>query len=271
MTRTLSLPTLNWVRFATEDEGVPVGTQPLARLCAAARDGGFGAIGVDAFTLARPDSPPDRVGELLAEYGLACTDVGVLAVGTVDCRDSAARLAAVAGAAGARRCLTVLNAPATRAVIRDLKDCAEILAEAGVSLALEFLHYGQVTSLAQAADLCAEVGWDQCGILLDTWHFFTTGTPWDELSALEGRHVALVHANDAVVPARADLQYESRFRRLPPGRGDFDLPQFFAALDGIGYDGVVSAEVLSAELLTRDPTEVASLVWASLDGYEVAS
>lgn len=271
MGRTLSLPTLNWVRFPAGDGSVPVGTRPLARLCEAARDGGFGAIGVDAFTLARPDSPPDRVGELLAEHGLVCTDVGVLAVGTVDCRDSAARLAAVARETGARRCLTVVDAPASPAVLRDLKDCAEILAEAGASLALEFLHYGQVTSLAQVVDLCAEVGWDRCGILLDTWHFFTTGAPWDELSALEGWHVALVHANDAVVPAGADLQYESRFRRLPPGRGDFDLPRFFSALDGIGYDGVVSAEVLSVELLSRDPTEVASLVRTSLDTYEVDS
>jgi sugar phosphate isomerase/epimerase len=77
----------------------------------------------------------------------------------------------------------------------------------------------------------------------------------------------LVHANDAVVPVGADLQYESRFRRLPPGRGDFDLPRFFSALDGIGYDGVVIAEVLSAELLTRDPTDVASLIRTSMEAY----
>lgn len=116
-------------------------------------------------------------------------------------------------------------------------------------MALEFLPYGPLASLAGAAELCAHAGWDRCGLLLDSWHFFRSGEPWAELSSLSGDQVALLQVNDAPPVVTGNLAYESRFRRVLPGLGEFDLARFREQVVAIGYAGVVSPEVLSRELV----------------------
>ena len=66
-------------------------------------------------------------------------------------------------------------------------------------------------------------------------------------------------------PIGDDLVHESRFRRTPPGAGTFALGEFAEALDAIGYDGVVSIEVLSAALRRRPPAEGARELLDSLE------
>jgi sugar phosphate isomerase/epimerase len=232
----LSLPTLNWLRFP---ELTPL--WPLEEVLAGAAAAGFDAVGLDDMTLAGRDA--DEVAGLLEAHGLACTDVGVLRV-----REQAESLAALATRTGAGVCIA---APAS---IDDLRAGAGILAEAGVRTALEFVPYGGVRTLSEAIDVCAEVGWDRCGLLLDSWHFFRSGEEWELLRSLAPEQIALVHVNDAPPPV-GDLAYESRFRRTPPGEGTFPLADFLDALEEVGYDGVVSLEVLSASLRSRPPAE----------------
>jgi sugar phosphate isomerase/epimerase len=232
----LSLPTLNWLRFP---ELTPV--WPLEDVLAGAAAAGFDAVGLDDMTLAGRDA--GDAAALLDAYGLACTDVGVLRT-----REQAESLAALATATGARVCIAATDS------IDDLRTGAAILAEAGVRTALEFVPYGRVRTLSEGIDACAAVGWDRCGLLIDSWHFFRGGEEWDILRSLAAEQIALVHVNDAP-PQVGDLVHESRFRRLPPGEGTFPLAGFLDAFEEIGYDGVVSLEVLSASLRSRPPTE----------------
>ena len=58
--------------------------------------------------------------------------------------------------------------------------------------------------------------------------------------------------------------FESRFRRLPPGAGSLPLEEFRDAIATTGYDGVVSAEVLSAELRALSPEEGARALIGAL-------
>ncbi len=143
-----------------------------------------------------------------------------------------------------------------------------MLADAGVRTALEFAPYGGLTTLADAVDVCAAVGWERCGLLLDSWHFFRSGEPWPMLRSLDADEIGLVHVNDAPEPEH-DLIYESRFRRLPPGAGTFSLDDFVDALEAIGYDGVVSIEVLSEELRGRPPAAGAQELFDSLQHFLV--
>jgi sugar phosphate isomerase/epimerase len=208
---------------------------------AGAAAAGFDSVGLDDMTLAGRDVA--EVAALLDAHGLTCTDVGVLRV-----REQAESLAALATATGASVCIA---APAS---IDDLRAGAGILAEAGVRTALEFVPYGGVRTLSEGVEVCAAVGWDRCGLLLDSWHFFRSGEEWDLLRSLTPEQIALVHVNDAPPPV-GDLVYESRFRRTPPGEGTFPLVDFLDALEEIGYEGVVSLEVLSASLRARPPAE----------------
>lgn len=264
-----SLPAFNWLRYP---EGDGVGAKPrpgqsLAAFLDGAAAAGFARVGLDTFTLG--DHDPVRVAGMLEERGLTCSDVGVLPIGTPTVDGLARVLAGLAAATGAPVCIAALFAPADRAqVVAELERCADTLGRSGARLALEFASYGGLTRFAEAVSLCEEVGWDRCGVLVDTWHFFRTGAPWDVLRSLRGEQIALVHVNDGPAAAASDLVREGRFGRLPVGAGAFPLAEFAAALDSAGYDGPLSTEVLSDDVRSRAPEEGARLLFASLrDGW----
>jgi sugar phosphate isomerase/epimerase len=217
---------------------------------AGAAAAGFDAVGLDDMTLAGRDA--DEVALLLQANGLTCTDVAVLRADD-GVRAQAESLATLATATGAGVCIAALETRSA-ASIGNLRAGAAILGEAGVRTALEFVPYGGVRTLSEGIDVCTEIGWDRCGLLLDSWHFFRSGEDWDLLHSLAPEQIALVHVNDAPLPV-GDLAYESRFRRTPPGDGTFPLRDFLDALEEIGYEGVVSIEVLSAALRARPPAE----------------
>lgn len=205
---------------------------------------------------------------MLRSRKLACTDVGVLPVGTDNVLAAAEALAHVASVTGAELCIAALYAPATRAdAIRALQACAEILAEAGARLALEFAGYGALQRLADAIALCEAVGWDRCGLLIDTWHFFRTHEPWALLRSLGRDQIALIHVNDGLPESGADPMFEGRFRRLPVGAGTFPIAEFAGAVEATGYHGVVSTEVLSTRLRALPPEDGARELMESLRNW----
>ena len=264
--RRFSLPAFDWLRYPEDDDtagATPVPGQPLAAFLDGAAAAGFSGVGLDNYTLGELD--PDHVAAMLRERGLACTDIGVLPIGTIALDGVAATLARLAAATGAPTCIAALFAPVERArTVLELERCAETLGQAGARLALEFGSYGGLTRLADAVSLCEEVGWDRCGVLVDTWHFFRTDAPWAVLRSLSGDQIALVHVNDGPTVAEDDLVHEGRFGRMPMGEGAFPLAEFAAALDDAGYEGPLSIEVLSDDVRNRAPEEGARLLFASL-------
>ena len=234
---------------------------PLEDVLDAAAAAGFRDVGLDDHTTAGAD--PGDVAALLRARGLACTDVGVLRVAAGDVRARAESLAALAAATGAGVCIAALETRTPDEALPDLRTATAVLADAGVRTALEFVPYGGLPTLADAIDVCAAVGRERCGVLLDSWHFFRSGEPWALLRSLDADEIALVHVNDGPEP-EGDLVHDSRFRRLAPGAGTFALDDFADALEAIGYDGVVSVEVLSAELRRRPPAAGARELFDSL-------
>jgi sugar phosphate isomerase/epimerase len=254
-----SLPTYNWLRFPAS--GQPAPGWRLDEILDGAAAAGFAHVGLDHFTLrAEP-----IIETSLAARGLACSDVGVLALGAADVREPAECLARLAAAVGAPICIAAVPAPVVRdEAIRQLDAAAAVLARAGVRIALEFAAYGGLTSLAGAAAICEAVGWERCGLLVDSWHFFRTDEPWSLLRSLDGDRVALVHVNDGALAAAGDPVEEGRFARLPPGAGEFPLAAFAATLDGIGYRGALGVEVLSDDVRLLPPGLGARLLMKSL-------
>jgi sugar phosphate isomerase/epimerase len=233
---------------------------------AVARAGSPG-IGLDVYTIAHHVDAGGRledVAAMLRSRELACTDVAPLLIDDEAAR-TAEEFARVAEVTGARICIAAVYSPTRRDdVIRSLRLCADIVGESGARLALEFTSYGGLTSLSDAMDLCDAVGWERCGVLVDSLHFFRTGESWSDLRALDGDQIALVHLDDAPTATGRDSMFESRFRRLPPGAGSLPLEEFRDAIATTGYDGVVSAEVLSAELRALSPEEGARALIGAL-------
>jgi len=255
-----SLPSVNWLRFASD--GDPVPEWPLEAILDGAAAAGFSAVGVDRHTAG---GRVEDLGNEVRARGLRCTDVGVLPLGTPGVVDAAELLARMAAATGARICLAAHYAPTPfEQAARELRASAEILARAGATLVLEFVVYGPLRTLDEAAELCEAVGWDRCRLLVDTWHVFRGGEPLSRLRSLSGDRIGLVHLNDGAAKPHEDAVFEGRFARLPPGRGAFPLAEFTAAIEATGYRGPVGVEVLSEELRCLPPVEGARELMRSL-------
>jgi sugar phosphate isomerase/epimerase len=241
---------------------------PLETILDGVAAAGFRGIGLDAYTVGDYVASGGRLAdlaELLHARGLACTDVGVLLVGSPDVLGAAEELTRLALETGARVCLASHFASMSQEQAKqELSRAAELLAAAGVRIALEFVAYGVLRTLAEAIELCEAVGWERCGLLVDTWHVFRGGQPLSLLRSLDGEQIAIVHVNDGAPTAADDAVDEGRFGRLPVGAGAFPLVEFAAALEATGYRGVISAEVLSAELRMRPPEEGAGKLMRSL-------
>jgi len=247
-----SLPTLNWLDLP---DGSP--RYPLADILDAAAAAGFASVGLDTVTTAGVAD----IAEMLCARSLTCSDVGILALGP-NCAVDAERLATLARACGADTCLVAW--PAGFDDWDEVQASADILGSAGVRMALEFFPYGALPTLKSALAACEAIGWDRCGLLLDTWHFFRSGEPWGLLRSLDPEQIAIVHADDAPAVISDDLVHESRHRRLPIGAGTFAIAEFVSAMDALGYDGVISAEVLSTTFRDQEPADGARALMDAL-------
>lgn len=223
---------------------------------------GFPAVGIDRFTASNVE--PLRLAELFAGSGLRCSEVGVLAVAGSGNLTQCRRLAAMASATGATLCVTTSTIEPGPVLVRELSRCAEVLEEAGARIALEFLPYSPLATLTDAIDICTQVGWERCGLLLDSWHFFRSGSPWAVLDQLTAQQIGLIQINDAPPPIGPDAQFESRYRRVAPGDGTHDIARFVAAIMATGFTGPISPEVLSATLIQLHPTAFAISLMESL-------
>jgi sugar phosphate isomerase/epimerase len=269
-----SLPTINWIRFPGGDELVGADEYPpvcpLEEVLDAAAAAGFGAVGLYNDSLTghlRAGGSIAQLPALLRSRGLRCTDVGVLRIGKRDAADEARTLAALAADTGARVCVTVLTTAPSPAVVHELAASAEILYDVGVRLALEPVPYAALRTLAEAMVLCDAVGWERCGLLVDTWHFFRGDRPWERLRALDAGQISLVHVNDAAPMSTDSLVFESRFRRETLGTGTFPIGEFKAAIDALGYTGTISPEILSTRLRRLPPTDAANEIMRSLQDH----
>lgn len=117
----------------------------------------------------------------------------------------------------------------------------------------EFI-YNMPATLELIADIDAPH--DNVGLLVDSFHWFTTGATVGDIGALRSKQIVHVHINDAPDKPR-DEQIDSQ--RLLPGEGVIDLRGFLNALNQVGYDGPVAVETFSKSLAALGPDEAARL------------
>jgi sugar phosphate isomerase/epimerase len=139
---------------------------------------------------------------------------------------------------------------------RRLREAAKILGDYGLRLGLEYVgpktswsrdRFPFIHTMAEMKDLIAEIGCDNVGFMLDSWHWYTAHeTPADILS-LCAADVVCCHLNDAPKGVPVDQQVDS-CRDLPAATGVIDLAVFLQALARIGYDGPIAAEPFRPDL-----------------------
>jgi sugar phosphate isomerase/epimerase len=244
---------------------------------------GFGAVDTEAKALISALGM-EGAASLLAETGVAIGAVGL----PVEWRNTnadfkqglpaLAESAAAAAALGCTRCVTYIL-PSTdlpsaqfmaQAVYR-LRVCAEILGAYGLRFGLEFVgpHHARtarknplIWTVEETLDMVAAIGLSNVGLLIDSYHCYTTGFESSQLEQLKSEQIVHVHINDAKDLPIEELKDNDR---LYTGEGVIDLKGFLTALKKTGYDGPVAQEVLTPRLPTNDPEELLKRTKAGFD------
>jgi sugar phosphate isomerase/epimerase len=145
-----------------------------------------------------------------------------------------------------------------RALVASLAELVELAAPHGVRLAVEPVTFSPFRSLAQAHDVVHAVGVDHVGLCLDTWHLWTSGTPWEEVAALDPALILSVHLSDTA--ARSGPQWRDQDRTALPGDGILPLREAVEAIRATGYDGIWAVEMKSERHWEWDPEILASTI-----------
>lgn len=225
---------------------------PLLESIQAAAAAGFTNIGLDKWSVRAyldGDRSLESIPEELDTYGLRCTDVVGLLIRQHegDVLAEAGYVARLARGVGAPLVLVAFDAsvrdwrtPRLRQMTRGAID---VLADHGIRAAVEFIPYTSLGTVADAWELCDELGWARAGLCLDAFHALLGGQLPD-VASLSARAVAMVQLGDSRAEVD-ELQDASRHHRLIPGEGDLAVSEFVQVLKEIGFTGLVSSEVLS--------------------------
>jgi sugar phosphate isomerase/epimerase len=122
--------------------------------------------------------------------------------------------------------------------------------ERGISCGLEFLgprsladtfRYPFIRTIPEVLRLCDAIAED-AGVLVDTFHWYTSGSTLDDLSLLgSGDRIVGVHINDGRKGRSRDEQQDLE-RELPLATGVIDSISVVKTLKELGYEGPVTVE-----------------------------
>ena len=137
-----------------------------------------------------------------------------------------------------------------------LREVAKVLRDTNIRLGLEFVGPKTSRLRFRFPFICTQLGMTELvkaidtgnvGLLLDSWHWYTSHGTVEELLQLSNKDIIHVHVNDAPAGIPTDQQIDVR-RKLPVTTAVIDLKGFINALVKIGYDGPVECEPFDKEL-----------------------
>lgn len=137
-----------------------------------------------------------------------------------------------------------------------LREVCKVLGDHGLRFGMEYVgpktswtkdRYPFIHTMAETKDLIAEIGLDNVGFVLDSWHWYTSGDTLEDLLSLTNKDVVACDLNDAPAGIPVDEQMDLS-RELPMATGVIDLKTFLGGLVEIGYDGPIRAEPFNKPL-----------------------
>ena len=249
----------------------------------------FGLPGVDAsFGAVRAlveETSPATVRDLFAAHGALPAFMGFIPAGIfspeaefMQSLDQFSENCAVAASVGCRRTGSYfpnrMSLPPDEAR-RILRDRTGILAERaephGVAIGLEFLGlrtfrldepHAFINNVPDTITMLRETGRPNVGLILDSFHYFTSGGDLSQIRSLRAQDIVHLHVNDA---PHADVMSLEDTDRVLPGRGVIDLVGWFQAIAEIGYDGYVAIEIFDEAFRSQDREVAVDIAKQALD------
>jgi len=146
---------------------------------------------------------------------------------------------------------------------RRLREASKVLGDHGIRFGMEYVgpktswtkgRYPFIHTMAETKDLIAEIGLDNVGLVLDSWHWYTAEETVDDLRTLVNADIVACDLNDAPAGLAVHEQMDLS-RELPTATGVIDLKTFLGTLVEIGYDGPIRAEPFNKPLNALSDTE----------------
>lgn len=138
----------------------------------------------------------------------------------------------------------------------NLKTCAEVCAEYGLKIALEFnSRHPVIKTLENGMDIIDAVNMKNCGLLLDTYHLHCSGGNATTFKKVPVEKIFTFQFSDAPPGPPSDTRQP--VDRLPPGKGVAPFVEIFKNLMAMGYEGYMSYEAPNPAQWTRAPDVVA--------------
>ena len=158
-------------------------------------------------------------------------------------------------------------------LVERLAPVCQVLKDNDVRLGLEFI--GPATSRAGKKhefiytmdgmlEVCRAVETGNVGLIVDSWHLYTSGGSMDDVMDLTDEEVVGVHVNDAPAGVALEAQIDN-VRRLPGETGVIDAARFLRCLKAIDYSGPVMIEPFDERLKAMEPAEAIRKAKAALD------
>lgn len=153
------------------------------------------------------------------------------------------------------------------------RETAKVLKDNDLRLGLEFVgphtsrerfRFPFACTQVDMMELVEAIGTGNVGLLLDSWHWYTSHGTVPELERLSNKDIVHVHVNDAPSGVAVDQQMDNR-RKLPATTNVIDLKGFINTLVKIGYDGPVECEPFDQELRKMDQAAIVQTTVESLN------
>ena len=231
---------------------------PIEERIAVAASAGFAGIGLfvgQYRALELEGAAPGPLRDLLAEHDICLAEIEVIpglgrdgpgADRAAEMEETAWRMADEF----ACRYMQVIgpaNSPVTEAG-RAYGSLCDRAADHGLVVGLEFLPFTDIVSVHDALAIVEAADRPNGGICVDIWHHQRGEPDLDAIRHLDARLVTGVQMSDgALVPANPDYYTECLTNRVAPGRGEFDVAGFVAAIRATGSRAPWSLEVCSSD------------------------
>jgi len=156
--------------------------------------------------------------------------------------------------------------------VQRLKATMEILNDYRQQLALEYIapktfrlghKHEFISTLNGALALIEATNARDIGLIMDSWHWYTSGSGIDDIKQLPAEFAIYVHLSDAPENTPIDEQID-HIRCLPGKTNVIDNVGFLRALHEIGYTGPVTAEPFSEDINALSDEDAAHTTFNAL-------
>lgn len=244
-------------------------TTPLADALRIAREAGYNGVElrhIDFMRGQKAGMSEDAMVQLVRDANIKVavigTESGALFATGDELRRLQGSLRYVSEKAVALGCDVIMMAPGQNVAggmalaKQNLKTCADITAEYGIKLAVEFnSRHPVIRTLEDGMELVNAVNMKNCGILLDTYHLHCSGGNGTSFKDVPVDKIITFQFSDAPPGPPSDSRMP--VDRLPPGKGAAPFVEIFKTLMALDYQGYMSYEAPNPAQWNRAPDVVA--------------